>query len=110
MLGIGLLIAEIALFEYERVQDDSGMSMKEKISTVLKNTLKIASMFLLVLGLILLLIPTQHALGIALIAAGAVGLVTVAALDSDVIKKQAKGNVARNKKLVEQRCFKIPDA
>lgn len=90
LIGLALLIAGIAIFEYSKVKDDGGMSIQEKIETVLKNTLKIASTFLLVLGLILLLIPPMWPTAFALIAAGVVGLVTATALDSDAIKNKLK--------------------
>lgn len=90
LTGLGVLIAGIAALEYSEVRDDGGMSIQEKIETVLKNTLKIASTFLLVLGLILLLIPPMWPTAFALIAAGVVGLVTATALDSDAIKNKLK--------------------
>lgn len=90
LIGLALLIAGIAIFEYSKVKDDGGMSVQEKIETVLKNTLKIATTFLLVLGLLLLLIPPMWPMAFALIAAGVVGLVTTTALDSDAMKNKLK--------------------
>lgn len=87
-IGLALLVSGIAIFEYSKVKDDGGMSVQEKITTVLENTLKIATGFLLVLGLILLLIPPMWPTAIALIAAGAVGLVTAAALNWNAIKEK----------------------
>lgn len=90
LVGLALLITGIAIFEYSKVKDDGGMSVQEKIETVLKNTLKIASSFLLVLGLILLLIPPMWPTAFGLIAAGVVGLVAAKVLDSDAMKNKLK--------------------
>lgn len=90
LTGLALLITGIAIFEYSKVKDDGGMSVQEKITTVLKNTLKIATGFLLVLGLILLLIPPMWPTAIALLAAGVVGLVTAKALDDEAMQKKLK--------------------
>ena len=90
LTGLSLLIAGIAIFEYSKVKDDGGMSVQEKITTTLKNTLKIATGFLLVLGLILLLIPKMWPTAIALIAAGVIGLVTAKALDDEAMQKKLK--------------------
>lgn len=88
LLGIGLLIAGVALFEYTKVSDDNGKTIEEKITTVLRETAKIAGTFLLVLGLILLFVPGSLPLALGLIAAGAVGLAAGIAPDWNFIQKK----------------------
>lgn len=88
LLGLGLIIAGIALFEYAKVSDDDGKTIEEKITTVLKETAKIAGTFLLVLGLILLFVPGSLPLALGLIATGAIGLVAGISPDWGFIQKK----------------------
>ena len=82
VLGAAGLVASIAL-------------MWNLLSDKVKNTISIiaaiASAALLVLGIVLCATGVNLPLGIALIAAGAVGLVTVATLNKDVVKNWVSG-------------------
>lgn len=86
--GLMLLVGGIALFEYAKVSDDNGKTIEEKITTVLKETAKIAGTFLLVLGLILLFVPGSLPLALGLIATGAIGLVAGISPDWGFIQKK----------------------
>lgn len=86
--GLMLLVGGIALFEYAKVSDDDGKTIEEKITTVLKETAKIAGTFLLVLGLILLFVPGSLPLALGLIATGAIGLVAGISPDWGFIQKK----------------------
>lgn len=86
--GLMLLIGGIALFEYAKVSDDNGKTIEEKITTVLKETAKIAGTFLLVLGLILLFVPGSLPLALGLIATGAIGIVAGISPDWGFIQKK----------------------
>ncbi|MGN1478599.1 MAG: hypothetical protein ACI4XH_02440, partial [Acutalibacteraceae bacterium] len=80
--GAALLITTVAL-NWNKLSDET-----KKVVSVIAG---IASAAMLVLGIILCATGVALPLGIALIAAGAVGLVTVAALNKDVVKNWVSG-------------------
>lgn len=90
-LGIGLMVAgAAAVWGAAKINWDS-------VANVLKNPVAMVaallSTFLLVLGAILAFSGANLKLGVALMAAGAIGLVTVAALDWNAIQNKLRGPV-----------------
>ena len=93
LLGLALVIAGAAIFEAAKVADDDGMTMQEKITTVLNRisgVVAAASAALLVLGIILLFTGAGIPLGLGMIALGAVGLAAALTPNWDFILNKLK--------------------
>ena len=88
-LGIALIAAGAAMLASAVVLAVN--AMPDKVRSILMLIGGIASAALLVLGIILCATGVHLMLGVALIAAGAAGLVTVLALNKDVIKNWVSG-------------------
>lgn len=88
-LGIALIIAGISLFAVSAVTL-SWDAMPEKVKTVVSTILTIISGAALVIGAIMIATPTFWHLGIPLMAAGAIGLVTTTALNWDSMPEKIR--------------------
>lgn len=68
--GFGLLAAGIALWTFSEMQDDEGATMTEKIVLALANIATAVGPFLAILGLALMFVPGQLAVGLGLLVLG----------------------------------------
>ena len=82
-LAIAFIVAGAALFVTSAILGNEGVS--EKVKTIISVVMAIVATAAIVIGIILLFNPATVAMGITLICAGAVGLVTVITANKDAI-------------------------
>lgn len=82
-LAIAFIVAGAVLFVTSAILGNEGVS--EKVKTVISVVMAIVATAAIVIGIILLFNPATVAMGITLICAGAVGLVTVITANKDAI-------------------------
>lgn len=87
-LAIAFIVAGAALFVTSAILGNEGVS--EKVKTVISVVMAIVATAAIVIGIILLFNPATVAMGITLICAGAVGLVTVITANKDAIVNWVK--------------------
>lgn len=102
LLGIGMFLGGIALFNIEEATEDNGLSIQEKIFSVLERMsglLIAAGAFFIVIGILLMFVPGQQARGMGMIIAGvtSLGVGLLAHIEWDFILNAVSGAFERMK-------------
>ena len=101
-LGLGFIVAGFAMLGVSEKTLNEG-AVRTKIQKFFRDNKQIivgVTMALLVLGILLLFVPGAMPLAISLIAAGAVGLVTVSKLNKDNVVETINSFLFNNSKLI----------